>query len=72
MPKLTSNTYPITLVKSVLVVSLLALTLIVVSLTSLFNYQSRQVNTLSIKKSLVLSTRLFSINLRMPLIAHDK
>lgn len=60
MPKLTSNTYPITLVKSVLVVSLLALTLIVVSLTSLFNYQSRQVNTAIDKKNHWFSVRVYS------------
>ncbi|KUR11679.1 GGDEF domain-containing protein, partial [Klebsiella aerogenes] len=50
MLKLTPNTYPITLVKSVLVVSLLALMLIIVSLTGLFNYQSRQVSTAIDKK----------------------
>ena len=44
MPKLTPNTYPIT-GKSVLVVSLLALILIIISLTGLFNYQSRQVSS---------------------------
>ncbi|MFI2991476.1 hypothetical protein ACNYDF_24190 [Klebsiella aerogenes] len=50
MPKLTPNTYPITLVKSVLVVSLLALILIIISLTGLFNYQSRQVSSAIDKK----------------------
>ncbi len=50
MPKLTPNTYPITPVKSVLVVSLLALILIIISLTGLFNYQSRQVSSAIDKK----------------------
>ncbi|HBW0986042.1 TPA: GGDEF domain-containing protein, partial [Klebsiella aerogenes] len=50
MPKLTPNTYPITLVKSVLVVSLLALILIIISLAGLFNYQSRQVSSAIDKK----------------------
>ncbi|MGG7140523.1 hypothetical protein [Klebsiella aerogenes] len=50
MPKLTPNTYPITQVKSVLVVSLLALILIIISLTGLFNYQSRQVSSAIDKK----------------------
>ncbi len=50
MPKLTSNTYPISLVKSVLIVSLLALILIIISLTGMFNYQSRQVSTAIDKK----------------------
>ncbi|WP_434585234.1 hypothetical protein ACMYSP_01815 [Klebsiella sp. R390] len=58
MTKSAYKTYPFTLLKSVLLVSLILLVIIIVCLTGLFNYQSHQVEEVVSKQLLLSNSQL--------------